>query len=44
MYLYLNSGIGSLLAVVEARRRFALTVMEASEAAKIAHKLSMPGA
>jgi hypothetical protein len=30
--------------VVTIRRRFALTVMEAAEAAKLAHALSKPGA
>lgn len=29
--------------VVTIRRRFALTVMEAAEAAKLAHSLSKPG-
>ncbi|WP_416407860.1 hypothetical protein [Agrobacterium rosae] len=44
MWLHLNAGMISGSAIIAARRRFSLTVMEAAEAAKIARKLSMPGA
>ena len=42
MWLYLNPM--TLHAVVAVRRRFALTIMEAAEAAKIARSLDRPGA
>ena len=42
MWLYLNPM--TLHAVVTVRRRFALTIMEAAEAAKIARSLDRPGA
>ena len=43
MWLHLNHRLISGSAIVATRRRFALTVMEASEAAKIAHRLSADG-
>jgi len=44
MWLHLNAGMISGTAIVTARRRFSLTVMEAAEAAKIAQKLNAGGA
>jgi len=44
MWLHLNAGMISGTAIVTARRRFSLTVMEAAEAAKIAKRLSAGGA
>ncbi|CUX34237.1 MULTISPECIES: hypothetical protein [Agrobacterium tumefaciens complex] len=42
--LWLSLNPMTLHPVVTIRRRFALTVMEAAEAAKLAHSLSKPGA
>jgi hypothetical protein len=42
--LWLRLNPMTLHPVVTIRRRFALTVMEAAEAAKFAHALSKPGA